>query len=88
MLKEEQEENVNNYQKIIDSIEKGEVLHLNMLNTPKEKVLACNLKQLAQIINTKMEKGPCNHYCQKCNQKVIDFEECKKSIIKFLNTSS
>jgi len=77
---------VNNYEKIIDSIKKGEVLHLNMLNTPKEKVLTCNVKQLAQIINTKMDKGPCNYYCHKCNQKGVDFDICKKSIIKYLNT--
>ena len=75
-----------NYERIINSVKNNEVIHLLMLNTSKEVILNCSIEELAEIINTNMDKKPCDYYCNNCNGKGIPLRVCKENIIKFLNS--
>jgi hypothetical protein len=77
---------MNNFNKIIESVKRDEFIHIMMLNTSKEDILKCSLVELAEIINTKMDKNPCNYYCSNCGQKGVPYSICKQNIIQYLNS--
>lgn len=75
---------MNNYEKILNSIKKGEMIHLLMINATPEELLNADIDTMAEIINRRCEKKPCNYYCHNCGRCGVELTECHNKIKEWL----
>ena len=79
---------MSNYEEIIKSVSNDKSIHCMMLNSTKEEILNSTIEGLAEIINHRMDKKPCDYYCSNCNEKGVLLSICKERIINWLNKQS
>ena len=76
---------MNNFEAIKETIKNGSSIHMMMMNTTNENILNSSIEELAEIINEKMDKTPCNYYCNNCGGKDVVYSHCEQQIIKWLS---